>query len=165
LPSRLATRFDEPLQPRVRLARNTQSRQLTAPQRHHLPAGYRQVGLALLAVTPAMLRAVLRFDDVVESPLRRFAKFGIARHAIRFAERERRDAMAVEPKLRGRVASLREDVAPLPLLLHQIVEAPLNRTLVLVAEVIVTRPQERQQRKPRDRAVGFHRRELGRIDR
>ncbi len=66
-------------------------------ERHDLPTGHGCVGSAAGLITPAAALLVLRFFDEVERTLGRLAEFFIAGHAVRFTERDRGDAMAIEP--------------------------------------------------------------------
>src|SRR5262249_1792258 len=68
---------------------------LATLKRHQLPTRYRGVRFASQFVAPATELWMLAVEDELKRLLCRIAQFGILRHAIRFAQRDRRNAMAI----------------------------------------------------------------------
>ena len=97
--------------------------------------------------------------------LRGRLKLFIARHAVRFAQRNRRDAMTVQPDaLVGGALLPMVEVATWSLMVHQPPQSARHFFPVFAIEVIVTGTQEGEQREPCCGRIGANQgRRAGRV--
>ena len=96
------------------------------------------------AITPAAELRMLAVDDEVQSLLRRLTQRRVFRQAIRFAQSDRRHAVAVEPH---ELALVREEIAVRLLMLDVPLHRAINDRLMRTRLMRVARTEERQQRQ------------------
>ena len=126
----------------VRRFRNVQPGHLTTLQSHQLPAGHRRVGFKLWTIPPAAELRMLRSNDEVERFLSRIFQPRILRHAVRFAQRDRRHAVAVQP---DKLRTVCKQVAGFFLALNKPLQTSRDFVLILPRTMRMSGSKKRQQ--------------------
>src|SRR5262245_12928311 len=131
---------------------HVEPRQLAALQGHHHPSAHRGVCTHARSISPAAALRVLPRENEVDGPLRRFAERGVLRHAVRLANRDRGQAVAVTPHtlVRG-IVERHKQIAVVSMTIAQIRETAPHDVLVLKPTLGVARPpkpQESPRRRP-----------------
>src|SRR5262245_5550593 len=130
----------------VRSRRYREPGHLTTLECHELPARYRRVRFAPRFVPPATELGMLAIQYELQRLLGGIAQAGILGHAVRFAERDRGNAVAIESH---ELSFAREQVTVGLLSFDEPLESAGDRLLVLAGLVRVACSEEREQGQAR----------------
>ena len=146
----------------IRFFRNFELRHFATFQGRCLPARDRRITFRARNVTPTTEFRVLRGDDEVQRLLGWIVQLFVSGDAVGFAQRNRRNSMAVEPSaFVGDFIGGNIQIAVGLLMLEQIFQSAAHHILIFAVVVVIVGAEVCQQRQARGRAIGVDDADVG----